>query len=281
MTGITRPVYRRFAPSFTGVVPGATARCEIPIGMTEHVWLLVYTVATLAQLTGIRVIIDERVVQSYVTGTDLDLDDQFLGMPAAAGSVAIMFDRYGLKNRPAVEFTAMGTGVVSADAQGNRQTPNNMRIEVDIDAAVVPPMTLELRLKETEAQPAGLVLRRAQTALAAGIVGANYLQSLGLNSWLNRVIFKGGAGIVTRVQLKLDQTIVWDRTAAENAKAQADGVRVPQAGWFVADFSEDGNGDEGYITAGHQSVVWTVWMSAAGAVPIVIESLEPAITPGG
>ena len=158
MTGITRPVYRRYAPSFSSVTPGATARCEIPVGMTEHQWLLVYGGATLAQLTGIRVIIDERVVMAYASGTDLDTDCQFLGMPAANGSVAIMFDRYGLKNRPAVEFSALGTGIVSLDGAGNRQTPNNMRIEVDIDAAAVLP-TLELRLKETEPQPSGLILR--------------------------------------------------------------------------------------------------------------------------
>lgn len=278
MAAITRPVYRRYAPSFQSVSPGATARCEIPVGMTEHQWLLVYTGATLPQLTGIRVIIDERVIMNYASGSDLDIDCQFLGMPAAAGSVAIMFDRYGLKNRPAVEFTALGTGILSPDGTGARQTPNNMRIEVDIDAAAVAP-TLELRLKETEAQPAGLILHRAQTAMAAGVVGENYIQNLGLNSWLNRVIFKSFD--VSRVQLKLDQTIVWDRTEAQNSKAQADGIRVPNANLFVLDFTEDGNGDEGYVTAGHQSVVWTVWLTAAGAVPIVVESLEPAITPGG
>ncbi len=272
--GITRPVYRRWAPSFQGVSPGATARCEVPVGMSEHQWLLLYTGATLAQLTGIRLIVDEHVIQTFGSGTDLDLDDQYLGMPAAAGSVAIMWDRYGLKNRPAVEFTTLGTGIVTPDASGARQTPNNMRIEVDIDAAAVAP-TLELRLKETEAQPAGLTLHRYQTALAAGVLGENYMQNLALNTWVNRVIFM--SSLVTRVQLKLDNTTVFDRTSAENSKAQADGIRVPQAGMYVLDTTEDGNGDEGFITAGHQSVIWDIWLSAAGVVPIVLETIEPAL----
>lgn len=265
-TKVTTP-----APAFEGVAAGQTAVCKLPIGRTMHSLELAYTVTTLAQMNEIRVLVDNEVKRRFSGGDRLDTLNQIAGLPAAAGILKIPFNRIGMKNREAEDATLLGTGIQNA-------TPNNVHVEVDLDAGVGANPTLALTRYESAARPSGLTLVSRERTLNPSTAGVLDVQDMALGTIINAIHFH--SNIVTDVELLLDDRRVYKRTKAVADKFlnNGDAGRVPNANVFSIDTTEGGYGDEGIITAGRQNVLWKITTSGAGAVPVTIETIEPALT---
>jgi len=257
-------------PSAEGVAAGQTATFRLPIGRTYHALLLSYAGATLAQLSEIRIVANGAVIRRYANGgTKVDTINQFNGLSAAAGILRIDFDRMGMRLKEGEEFTSFGTGF-----PGDPTPITTLSLEIDIDAAAIAP-ALALKAIQSEPRPFGLVAQYREFVYNAAGVGDYEIVDLPKGPIIGK-IFINSANI-TRLKVEKDGFVVFERTAAENNLIQADGYRVPQAGFYVYDPSENGFAGEALTTQGVQDLRVIVTMAAPGAIPLTVEYIGPMI----
>ena len=263
MTQVTRKM-----PSFEGVAAGQTATCRLPIGLTYNQLVIAYSGVTLAQMDEIRLIANGKTIQRWVGGSRIDVVNQFDGRNGAAGVLLLDMERYGLRTRAGSELTALGTGVKSK----NGPTITTLSLEIDINAAAAAPV-LSAKAVQSEPREAG-VLKHVRTfgydPAAAGEFEIADLPRLGM---MNRIIC--ASSDIDSIRLQRDGYTVFERDTAENEAIQSDGVRVPQAGYWVIDFSEAGNGQDALNIAGVKDLRFTLDMAAAGHVDVIVEYLAP------
>jgi hypothetical protein len=263
------PLLTRKMPSWEGVAAGQTATVRLPIGNTYHKLLVPYSGVTLAQMDEIRIIANGKTIQRIIGGDVLDSMNQFDGRNAAAGILTIDFERFGLRTRAGSEFTVIGTG-----ASGDAMPITTLAVEIDINAAAAAPVLTAAKAVQSAPQQSG-VLKQVRAfgydPAGAGDYEISDLPRLGL---INRVFFKS-AVVINSVKLARDGYTVFERTTAENAAVQNDGVRVTQANYWVMDFSEEGNGQDALAVAGVQDLRFTLDMAGAGHVDVIVEYLAP------
>ena len=80
--------------------------------------------------------------------------------------------------------------------------------------------------------------------------------------------------MINSIKLQRDGYDVFERTQAENEVAQLDGVRVPQSGYYVLDFSEEGDGQDWLEVRGAQDVRFKLDMAGAGHVDAIVEFID-------
>jgi len=266
----------RKMPSFEGVAAGQTAVCKLPTGRTYHQLSVTYGGATLAQLDELRILANGEVIQRYVELTELDSVNQYEGRAAAGGVIMLDFDRYNLRTRDAEEITSLGTGLPRGDQPGQDPNPiSTLTCEIDINAAAVAP-TLSARAIQSLPRISGLVKKVRKYTYTAGAAGEFEIADIPKRGIINKLVVGNHAVIgVTRIEIERDNFVIFDRTAAENIVIQTDGVRVPQAGYVVADPTEGGNGAEGFELGGVQDFRVRLTLTAGGSVPLIVETLEP------
>ena len=253
-------------PGIEGASAGNTAVLRIPRGRTYKQIFMEYSGVTLAQMNEIRVVMNGDVRARFKGADFLDKYNQFEGRAAAAGSIALDFERYNLRTKDAEEITALGTG----DPQD--PTPiTSLSLEIDIDAAAAGPQ-FTFTARTQPASQLGLFKAVKNFVYNPTATGEYDIVDLPLGPVMNRIVLQNTN--ITRVQIERDDVIIFDRSKALNAQIQADGVRVPDSDWFVIDPTEIGNGSSGIITAGVQSFNVKITLSTAGAVPVLVEYLD-------
>lgn len=246
----------RVLPSFQGVAAGQTATLNLPIGLTYHAVLLSYAGVTLAQMTEIRIKGNGRLLFTQ-SAADLDVTNRFMGLQASAGGLLyIPFDRENLITRQGQELTAIGTGApVSMDA-GTPQAPNpnynptplsTLQIEIDISGAAAAP-ALSASAVQSAPRPLGAILKRRRFNYNIAGAGEFEISDLPKGDLINMILIKTVNGNVDKVVLERDNFVAFERTKEQNSFIQTDGVRVPQANWFVIDPTENGYGSESLVT---------------------------------
>lgn len=236
----------RNLPGFEGVAAGNTATVRCPIGLTYHQIYLQYSSLTLAEMEEIRVVLNGQVIARWDSGTALDAYNQYKGRAAAAGVLTIDFDRFNMRTRAAEEFTSIGTGVA------NDPTPvNTLAVEVDIASGATTP-ALSAVARQSVPRPLSLILKTRQFSYSIGGAGELEISDLPKGDIINSIFFNYSAGDLSRLKVERDNFRVFDRSRALNEVIQTDGVRVPQANYYVYDPTEDGNGAEGLATRDDQ-----------------------------
>jgi len=273
-------------PNPEGVAAGGTATFRIPVGRRIHGMSLKYKQGTQtpATFTEIRLYINGQVFQRF-SGTQRDKLNQFEKTAAAAGVLKIPFDRKGLITLAGREQTAINTGV--ADEFGRKIS--SMYMEVDIAAgATIAATDLELWSKESDAiltdtsgKPygAGIIpYIRTEQRSVAGADSDFQLSDLvnpGVNAQdkvaLNRVTFIPSAGVINRMKIDRNTYNVFDRPDSINRFLQADGVRVPIAGYYSIDTTENGQGGELIDLFGMTDFRYRLDVSAAATITILSE----------
>ena len=253
-------------PGVEGNTPGNTAVLRLPRGRTYHQIFMEYAGVTLAQMTELRLVINGDVALRYKGATLLSLLGVFEGRSAASGVLTIDFDRYNLRSKDAEELTSIGTG------DPNDPTPiTSMSLEIDIDADATAPL-FTLTARTSPASSVGLIKSVKNFTYTPAGSGEYDITDLQLGPVMNRIMLQSDK--ITRVRIERDDTIIFDRTKALNAVIQADGVRVPNADYFIIDPTEFGNGASGIITGGVQAFNVKLTMSEGAAVPVLIEYLD-------
>lgn len=257
-------------PSFEGVAAGATATCRLPIGYTYEQLLLTYTGVTLAQMNEIRVIGNGKTIQRYTSGTRLDELNQFHGRAAAAGVLVIDFTRYSLRTKEAEALTGIGTGVhPSVSKQPELST---LTVEIDIDGAAASP-ALSLKAIQSAPRPLGVLKFVREYTYNAPATGEYEISDIPKGHLFAAVHFDNAN--IDSLEIKRDGWTAFEREDAENTLILSDGYKVPQAGYFHFDPSENGIGAEVLETATVQDLRFVLEMAASGSIPVIVESIAP------
>lgn len=264
------PLLTRKMPSWEGVAAGQTATIRLPVGLRFHKLITEYSGLTLADMDEIRVIANGKTIMRYNGGDVLDSINQFDGRAAANGVLTIDFERYGLRTRAGSELTVIDTTREAADQI------STLTVEMDINSAATAPV---LRApKAIQSGAAGGESRLLKHVRIFGYdpagSGEYEISDLPKMGAINRVIFHSPDAAINAIKLQRDNYDVFDRTTDENEVLQADGVRVPQTGFYVVDFTEEGNSQDFLTVAGARDVRFRLDMAGAGHVDVIVEYID-------
>jgi len=247
-------------PAPQSVVAGQTTVFRLPIGRRYHGLQLdgAGTAFAVADLTEIRVLLNNKVVQRF-SGADRNAMNKFDGredaaISAAAFSLVIPFDRYGLLTKAGEEETAINTG--SVDPQTGRSV-TSFSIEIDV-AGSGPTGTLSLAMNATtsEALPGGAgsvpyIAKSVNDYAGAAEYEQSDIPRGGVSTqFIDKVFYKPSTSTLDTIKVKANSYTIFERTAALNERIQRDGIRVPQAGWYVIDRTEHGYGGDPFDVRG-------------------------------
>jgi hypothetical protein len=262
----------RKAPGWDGSVSGGnTVTLRLPIGLTFHQVFTEYSfsdgsnpLALAAAVAEIRVLLNGKPVWN-IQASELDTLNQFQSRAQASGILTLDFDRYNLRARPAEEFTSIGTG--------HPQDPTPVTtfvIEMDLKAAVASG-SITSRMRQSDARPLGLFKKLRRYVHAFGGAGTFEIADLPKGDLINAMYNFASANSITAVRLERDDFVMFDRSAALNARVQSDGVRTPQAGLYAYDTSEDGNGTDQLSTRGVNDLRWFMTIDGAMTITSLVE----------
>lgn len=259
-------------PAAPSVAADATTTFRLPIGRRYHSLQLIGTGTAFApsDLSEIRILANNKVIQRY-SGADRDAMNQFDGREAAAESAAafklvLPFDRYGILTKAGEEETALNTG--SLDPNSGKII-NSLSVEIDLGAgANNPALTMYATTSEQLAGGPGTVpyiLKSTRDFSAADQYDIADLPRGGVTTqFINSIFMKPSASTLDNLKVLANQYVLFERTAALNERAQRDGVRVPQAGWYVIDRTEHGYGGDPFDVRGLDD--WRVQVNTGAAM---------------
>lgn len=251
----------------------------LPIGLSfEEIYLVGTGSFVLAEFTNLKLIANNKPIQEYRTGTELDVYNKFNKRTVATTNSILVVDlnRRLLKTREACELTKLGTGKPAnlnqyLDAAKTQPNP-------DYNPYPVQTLTFEGDLASTFAASATLTVYARQSAPAAtGLIRKVRPITLGPTAnpfeWpdipkgdlINAIYMKDPTGgPVTGVIVLRDNYKIFERSNTLNNLIQTDdNVRTPQSGYFVIDTTETGNGTEVIATSGVSDFRLQITCSAA------------------
>lgn len=271
------PKLSRPTEPFNGVAAGQTAVANLSIGLSYHQLALSYSgIASLAQLTNIRIKANGQTVQNYRSGTEIDKYNQYEGRAAASGILVIDFDRFNLRTRRQQELTKLGTGFRFNDTRPTAALPNpeynpnpitSLTVEMDINALATSPL-LSMMAIQTAASPTGVLKKVRQFQQIATGAGVVEKADFPKGDAINQVFFTTAEISSLTVERDLFQS--FQRSATQNNLFQTAGVRTPQSGYYVYDPTEEGNGEEFLQTAGVQDLRFKSTYDDAETTPISV-----------
>lgn len=240
-------------PAAQSVVASQTTTFRLPIGRRYHALQLVGSGTAFApsDLTEIRILLNNKVIQRF-SGDDRDVMNQFDGRNAAAISAAafmlvIPFDRYGILTKAGEEETAINTGSVQPETG---KSINSMSVEIDIGASPTGTLALDMYATTSESLPGGPgtvphILKSIRDYAGAAEYDLSDLPRGGVTTqFIDRLFFKPSTSTLENLRVLANSYKLFERSAALNNRLQSDGIRVPQAGWYVIDRTEHGYGGD-------------------------------------
>ena len=251
-------------PSFEGVAAGQTATLRLPIGQTYHALYIPFNGVTLAQMTGIRVVANGKAIHTYSSGEVLNKMNMDEGRESAntAKILVIDFERYGMEGRSARELTALGTG------HPKDPTPiTTLAVEIDISPDAAGP-ALSCRALRSAPTPLGMMKKVRRFSYNAPGEGDYEISDLPKGELINQAFFLTDQ--VLSVKLERNSYVEFERTATENKLIRRNAERKPQAGQFVYDPVEFGNGSETLATRGVNDLRFILNMAQAAPVETVV-----------
>ncbi len=299
------PVVKRdltAVPSFSGALTsGGRAQIQLPLREGEtalryHQVMITFAHAsmTLASIEAIRVKLNgENIWELSLTQLDLiSRFDKRAALTATGDTLTLDFERMALEN-PAARFsTAINgaaptlasllaqAGIDRVGRSGQSLNPvSDFTIELQ-GAAGAPAITLSARAIVSNANPwqGSAIIRRRRIDW---VVGATGEQALNIeltqptqDRWLNRLYIFATSAQMTAARLMVDNRVRHQRTATENSKIQSDiGIRAPQTGLYVLDFTEHGHHENPILARGQGAIQLYATFGSTGTYSIIVETL--------
>lgn len=239
----------------SSVAASSTITFRLPIGRRYHSLSLVGAGAGLSFgincLDEIRVLVNSKVIQRF-SGNDRNAMNLFDGRDSATidddnFDLIIPFDRYGLLTKAGEEETALNTG--SSDKDG--RSINQLSLEVDIaSSGFTGTPRLELSATQSESLPGGAgtipyILKSTRDYSGADDYAISDFPRGGVSTqFIDKIFLKPSTSTLEDFLVEANQVKVFERTARRNERAQRDGIRIPQEGWYVIDRTEHGYGGD-------------------------------------
>lgn len=265
-------------PTPAAVAAGSTATFRLPIGRRYHSLQLLgsATAITPTELTEIRVLANNKIIQRF-SGADRDTMNQFDGREAAAISAAafelvLPFDRYGILTKAGEEETALNTGSVDANTG---KSINSLSVEIDLaSSGITGTPALEMYATTSEQLPGGPgTVPHIRKSVRDFTSGAQYdiadLPRGGeTTQFINRIFLKPSANTLDLFKIEANSYTLFERTTALNERAQRDGIRSPQAGWYGIDRTEHGYGGDPFDVRALDD--WRLKLTTSGAMTLTV-----------
>lgn len=259
-------------PAANGLAAGQTCTFNVPLGRTTHKILFNATNLTLAEITGIRVILNGKLAQTYASGTELNNFNALDGIATAGAGdfsnpLILNFDRVVLRNRDSEELTAIGSG--SPDDPNPLTT---FQIEVDIDSGATG-VTLAAQAVQSAPSQLGLIKLVKKFNYAPAATGVFEISDLPKGDLLQRVMYNTDE--ISLAVIERDNYTLFDRTQAVNDfMLAADGFRAAVGSKYIIDFGESGFGSNPLVTVS-QDLRFKLTMSGTTAFTGVYEFIGP------
>lgn len=252
--------------SVSNVAAGYPTLIDMPLGKTYHALNITYSGVTLAQMEGIRVFANGKLLQRYLSGTVLDKMNQFSGHAASSGVLSLDFDRFNMSNIPARELTGIGTNM-----PGDDMPIYELRTEIDIASAASAP-AIAVSAERSAPSKSGLLKKVENRSYYVSATGEFTISDLSLGNLMSRIAFLSTS--ISKIRIERNGLNIFERTSAENTKILTDGkYRTVQTGYWIIDTTELGEGGNEISTMGLNEFVITLTMTGTGAVPVIIEWL--------
>jgi len=265
-------------PAAPSIAAGSTTTFRLPIGRRYHSLSLIGTATAISvvELSEIRVLLNNKVTQRF-SGSDRNVMNLFDGREDAADSGAafkleIPFDRYGLLTKAGEEETAINTG--SLDPQTGKSI-NSFSLEVDLaSSGITGTPALDLYATTSEQTPGGAgtvpyILKSTRDYSSAAQYDIADLPRGGVTSqFIDKVFMKPTTSTLDTFKVLANQYTLFERTAALNERKQRDGIRVPQAGWYVIDRTEHGYGGDPFDLRNLDD--WRIQLTTGAALSLTL-----------
>ncbi len=265
-------------PAAPSVAAGSTTTFRLPIGRRYHSLSLTgaATAFSVVELAEIRVLLNNKVTQRF-SGADRNIMNLFDGREDAADSGAafkleIPFDRFGLLTKAGEEETAINTG--SQDPQTGKSI-NSFSLEVDLaSSGITGTPALDLNSTSSEQTPGGpgtvpFILKSTRDFAAAQQYDIADLPRGGVTTqFIDKVFMKPSTSTLDTFKVQANSYTLFERTAALNERKQRDGIRVPQAGWYVIDRTEHGYGGDPFDVRNLDD--WRIQLNTGAALSLTL-----------
>lgn len=261
----------------TAPAVSSTTTFKLPIGRRYHSLQLLATATTIAvsDLDEIRILLNNKVVQRF-SGADRNSMNRFLGIEDAAISAAsfnleIPFDRYNLMTRAAEEETAINTGSVDPNTG---KVINAFSVEIDVGAGPTGTIAFTLYATTSEKIPDGPgsvphIVKSSRDFASASQYDVSDIPRGGVTTkFLNALFMKPSTSTLESFKVLANNYTLFERTAALNEKKQRDGIRTPQAGWYVLDRTEWGYGGDPFDLRGLDD--WRLQFTTGAAMTVTM-----------
>lgn len=259
--------YQRKLPSFNTVAAGQTSALQLPIGPTYRCIKLKHTASgaatneanTGANLSRIRIKIN-GITRIDISGANRIALNKYYGLQFNNGEIMIPFSRRWMKTKEGEDNVALGT-----------KNLNSLSIEVDIAGGVVSP-TLEA-WAEIDPMPRdlGTIVEVQEVNYSTATTSVDVPNFPTSNGDLVAMHLKNAN--FTDANLKINQVNVVEN-ALELANYLKDQGRTPQAGFLHVDAIAQNLWEQVWPLESTFDVRLTGTLSAAGSVPIILETLN-------
>ena len=258
------------------LTPEGVAAVNMPLRRSYHFLDMTYSGVTLAQMSYLRLMINGRAEQTIKGADFLDVQNQFERAQAASGILRIPFERTGLLTRTAKESTIIGTGFpqdLNKDSDTFNPIPiSTLSYEVEFAAGSFTPV-LSFSAGRSEGRPVGQIRKINNFIYQTTGSGDIQIADLPRQDPITRMIFKPSANNITNVLIEADGFKAFDRNTAQNIKAQLEGVRDPQTGYWIVDFGENGYASEYILGRILQDLRITVTTDGAMSIDLQVETV--------
>lgn len=247
------------------VTAGQDFTINCPVGPTYRKIRILLTNITLAQLTNIRISINSKVVQTFDSGTDLNMINKYYSRydGSANGFLEIPFERSEYLQLMHQRMFAFGTADV-----------DTFQVTAHVDPACVNPAVSAQALVNTIAQKLGVITKIKNFPVTFATSGEQLIDNIPRGPRIQAIHFVKSD--ITKLRCVVDSVEIRNVTAgvvaSENEQEQFSAKRTPQTGVSeVLDFHLEGDVDRWLVTGGVQSLQFFPTITTSGALKAIVE----------
>lgn len=260
------------ATNLQNVAPGNTATLKLPVGKNaptlDKIVLELSGGMLPAHIESIRGKANGRLFMDEITGTVMNLRDDYRGVFTAAAFLTIDFTEKNARNGAVEQLLSSVPMSLLQD----------LAFEIKIAAAAPALGRIDAQIVVRQPTNNPFILKKLNTT--QGFVSSGeqimYLPTGGAGGKVKRIwIHEDTDGTITELQIRVGNSIAYETNRAKLEHAQKQNGLTPQTGIVVLDFVEDGNLSGVLDTGNAANVELRITSSAANTYQVFYEFIDP------
>lgn len=260
------------ATNLQNVAPGNTATLKLPVGKNaptlDKIVLELSDGMLPAHIESIRGKANGRLFMDEITGTVMNLRDDYRGVFTAAAFLTIDFTEKNARNGAVEQLLSSVPMSLLQD----------LAFEIKIAAAAPALGRIDAQIVVRQPTNNPFILKKLNTT--QGFVSSGeqimYLPTGGAGGKVKRIwIHEDTDGTIDELQIRVGNSIAYETNRAKLEHAQKQNGLTPQTGIVVLDFVEDGNLSGVLDTGNAANVELRITSSAANTYQVFYEFIDP------